>query len=93
MRLPGGVEIILSLPYLIDRPFLRQRGEGIGNRPGVVIIQRRVLAPQRDIDRQRNLLDRREAIKPMRTHVALQIQQFVAAKIGFGVCYLEKGLG
>jgi hypothetical protein len=39
------VKIVLELPYLIDRPILRQRGEGIRNRAGVVVVERRLLAP------------------------------------------------
>ena len=50
------VEIILERADLVDRPFLRQRGEGVRRRAGAIIVERRRLAPQRDIDRQRDLL-------------------------------------
>jgi hypothetical protein len=70
---PESVEIIPELPYLIDGPILRQRGEGIRDRAGVVVIERRLLAPQSDVDRQRDLLDRGEAVEPMRAHIARQI--------------------
>ncbi len=58
------VEIVLKRLYLIDRPFLRQRREGIRYGARVVAIERRLLAPQRDVDRQRDLLDGRKCVNP-----------------------------
>jgi hypothetical protein len=45
---PKSVQTILELSYLIDGPVFRQGGEGNGDRAGVVIVVRRLLAPQRD---------------------------------------------
>jgi transposase len=78
---PGSIEIVLELSYLIDGPILRQLGEGIRDRAGVVVVERRLLAPERDIDRQRDLLDRREAVESMRARVARQIEKFVGTEI------------
>jgi hypothetical protein len=58
------VEIILELADLIDAPFLRQSGEGIGDRSGAIIIERRRIAPQRDID---PAAERCERQSPLRT--------------------------
>ena len=41
------VEVILELADLVDRPFLRQGGEGVGGRAGAVIVERRRLVRMR----------------------------------------------
>ena len=74
------VEIILELADLVDRPFLRQRGEGVGGRAGAIIVERRRLAPERDVDGQRDLLDRREAVELVGAHVPRQVEQLARGR-------------
>jgi hypothetical protein len=57
------VEIVLERTDLVDRPFFRQSGEGVGGRAGAIIVERRRVATERDVDGQRDLLDRREAVE------------------------------
>ena len=78
------VEIVLELPDLIERPFLRQRREGVGGRAGAIIVERRRVAPQRDVDGERDLLDRAHAVEPMGADVAREIEQLVGGEIGGG---------
>ena len=78
------VEIILELADLIDRPFLRQGGETVGRRAGAIVVQRRSLAAQRDIDGERDLLHRAHAIEPVRARIAREIDQLVGGEIGGG---------
>ncbi len=73
------VEIILERTDLVDRPFLRQGGESVGGRAVAVIVERRRLAPQRDVDGQRDLLDRREAVELVGAQVARQVDEFIRA--------------
>ena len=75
------VEIILERADLIGRPFLGQRGEGVRRGAGAVIVEGRGVAPQRDVDGERDLLDRAHAIEPMGAHVARQIKELFSREI------------
>src|SRR5271169_2470761 len=78
------VEIILKPFYLIDRPLLRERREAIGNGAGAVVVERRHVSAQRDVDGERDLLDQAHGVAPVRTDVARQVEQFVRRKIRGG---------
>jgi hypothetical protein len=76
------VEIILERADLVGRPFLRQGGEGVGRGAGAIIVEGRGVAPQRDVDGERDLLERAHAIEPMRADVARQIEQLISREVG-----------
>ena len=65
---------------MVDRPFLRQRGESVRRRAGATIVERRHLAPERDVDGQRDLLDRREAVELVGADVARQVEELVVGR-------------
>ncbi len=46
------------------------------------MVEGRGVAPQRDVDGERDLLDRAHAVEPVRAHVARQIEQFVGGEVG-----------
>jgi hypothetical protein len=66
---------------LVGRPFLGQRGEGVGRGARAVIVEGRGVAPQRDVDGQRDLLDRAHAIEPMSAQVARQIEELDGGEV------------
>ena len=78
------VEIVLERADLVGRPFLGQRGEGVGRGAHAIVIERRRVAPQGNIDGERDLLDRAHAIEPVRTHVARQIEELLDGEVGGG---------
>ena len=79
-----SVEIVLELPDPIERPFLRQGRGGVRRRADAVIIERRGVAPEREVDAEGHLLDRAHAIEPVRARIARKIEPFVGGKIGVG---------
>jgi hypothetical protein len=83
-RLPlsSHVEIVLERADLVGRPFLGQGGEGVRRGAGAVIVEGRGVAPQRDVDGERNLLDRAHAVEPMGAEVARQIEEFDGGEVG-----------
>ena len=76
------VEIILERADLVGRPFLGQSGEGVGRGAGAVIVEGRGVAPERDVDGERDLLDRAHAIEPMGAQIARQIEQLLGREVG-----------
>ena len=78
------VEIILERADLVGGPLLRQGGEGVGRGAGAVIVEGRCVAPERDIDGERDLLDRAHAVEPMGAQVARQIEKLVGREVGGG---------
>ena len=90
------VEIILERADLVGRPFLGQGGEGVGRGARAVIIEGRGVAPERDVDGERDLLDRAHAIHPMGAEVARQIEELFGREVGGGDALkdlLEGGIG
>jgi len=45
------------------------------------MVERRRVPSQRDVDRQRDLLDRAHAVEPMGAAIARQIEQFFGRKV------------
>ena len=78
------VEIILERADLVGGPFLGQGGEGVGLGAGAVIVERRRVAPQRDIDGERDLLDRAHPVEPVGAKVAREIEKLVGREVGCG---------
>ena len=79
-----GVEIVLERADLVGRPFPGQSGEGVRGGAGAVIVERRGVAPERNIDGERDLFDRAHAIEPVRAHIARQIEELYGGEIGGG---------
>ena len=76
------VEIILERADLVGGPFLGQRGEGVRRGAGAVIVEGRGVAPERDVDGERDLLDRAHAIEPMGARIAWQIEELLGREVG-----------
>src|ERR1700733_1344602 len=78
------VEIVLERADLVGGPFLRQGGEGVGRGARAVIVERRGVAPQRDVDGESDLFDRAHAIHPMGAEVARQVEELYGGEVGGG---------
>ncbi len=79
-----SVEIVLERADLVGRPFLGQGGEGVRRGAGAVIVEGRGVAPERNVDGERDLLDRAHAVEPMRADVARQIKELLGREVGGG---------
>jgi len=60
------------------------RAEGVGDGARVVIFEGAGLAPERDVDRERDLLDRTIATEPVRAQVARQVEELRVGEVGGG---------
>jgi hypothetical protein len=76
--------IVLERADLIGRPFLGQGGEGVRRGAGAVIVEGRGVAPQRDVDGQRDLLDRAHAIEPMSAEVVRDVDELLSREVRGG---------
>ena len=65
-----------------QNPFLGESSEGVGRRAGAIIVEGGRVAPERNIDGERDLLDRAHAIEPVGARVARQIKQLLGREIG-----------
>ena len=76
------VEIILKRPDLVGGPLLGECRERVGRGAELVIVEGRDVAPDRDVDGERDLLDRAHAVEHMDARVARQIEEFVGREVG-----------
>src|SRR5579871_2312379 len=83
---PGqsAIKPFLKFADLVSRPFLGDLGQRFRHIALSVVIQQMNLAAKADVDGENDLLDRREAEKLMRAHVAGTIDELVSSEVHCG---------